>query len=175
MNEAADPMSDQTIQVRRLTSVDAVLYRALRLEALLNHPEAFGSTHDAEDGKPIAWFAERLDLTAVFGAFRDSVLVGLAGFQVQDGPKVAHKGKLWGMYVRPDARKSHVGTKLVEAVLDHARQFVELIQLTVVSENKSARALYQSFGFSEYGLEKDALKQGERTFDEVLMVKRLSV
>jgi ribosomal protein S18 acetylase RimI-like enzyme len=168
-------MPDQTIAVRRLTSDDAVLYRALRLEALQNNPEAFGSTHDAENGRPIAWFAERLERTAVFGAFRDSTLVGLAGFQVQDGPKVAHKGKLWGMYVCPEARKSRVGTKLVEAVIDHARHVVELIQLTVVSENKPARALYASLGFSEYGLEKDALRQGGRSFDEVLMVKRLSV
>jgi ribosomal protein S18 acetylase RimI-like enzyme len=166
-------MSDQTIQVRRLTSGDAVLYRALRLEALRNNPEAFGSTHDAENAKPIGWFAERLERSAVFGAFRDSALVGLAGFQVQDGPKVAHKGRLWGMYVRPDARKSRVGTKLVEAVIAHGRQFVELMQLTVVSENKPARALYESLGFSQYGLEKNALKQGGRYFDELLMVKRL--
>jgi ribosomal protein S18 acetylase RimI-like enzyme len=111
----------------------------------------------------------------VFDAFCDSVLVGLAGFQVQDGPKVAHKGTLWGMYVCPDARKGRIGTKLVEAVVDHGRQVVELIQLTVVSENKPARALYESLGFTEYGLEKNALKQGGRTFDEVLMVKQLSV
>jgi len=168
-------MSDQTIAVRQLTSDDAVLYRVLRLEALRNNPEAFGSTHDSENAMPIAWFAERLERTAVFGAFRDSALVGLAGFQVQEGPKVAHKGVLWGMYVCPDARKSRVGTKLVEAVIDHGRQIVELIQLTVVSENKPARALYESLGFSEYGFEKNALKQGGRTFDEVLMVKQLSV
>jgi ribosomal protein S18 acetylase RimI-like enzyme len=169
-----EPMSDQTIQVRRLTSDDAVLYRALRLEALQNNPEAFGSTHDTENERPIAWFAERLEHMAVFGAFRDSALVGVAGFHVQEGPKVAHKGKLWGMYVCPDARKSRIGTKLVEAVVDHGRHLVELIQLTVVSENKPARALYESLGFSEYGLEKNALKQGGRYFDEVLMAKRLS-
>jgi ribosomal protein S18 acetylase RimI-like enzyme len=170
-----DPMPNLTIQVRRLTSDDAVLFRALRLEALQNNPESFGSTQDAENAMPVAWFAERLERTAVFGAFRDSALVGVAGFRVQEGPKAAHKGMLWGMYVCPDARKARIGTKLVEAVIDHGREIVELIQLTVVSENKPARALYESLGFSEYGFEKDALKQGGRTFDEVLMVKRLSV
>ena len=168
-------MSDQTIAVRRLTSDDAVLFRALRLEALQNNPESFGSAQDAENAMPVAWFAERLRRTAVFGAFRDSALVGVIGFRVQEGPKAAHKGMLWGMYVSPDAKKARIGTKLVEAVIDHSSQIVELIQLTVVSENKPARALYESLGFTEYGLEKNALKQGGRYFDEVLMVKQLSV
>jgi GNAT superfamily N-acetyltransferase len=36
------------------------------------------------------------------------------------------------MYVRPSARGTGVGYRLIEAVLDLARQHVELIQLTVV-------------------------------------------
>jgi ribosomal protein S18 acetylase RimI-like enzyme len=127
-----------------------------------------------EKQKPITWFAERLERMVVFGAFRETALVGVAGFYVQEGAKAAHKGKLWGMYVRLDARKDRIGTRLVEAVIDHGRRLVELIQLEVVSENEQARALYESFGFAEYGFEKDALKQGERYFDEVLMVKKLS-
>jgi ribosomal protein S18 acetylase RimI-like enzyme len=161
------------VRVRQLTPEDAVLYRALRLESLQNNPEAFGSTFDAEQQKPISWFAERLEHTTVFGAFCGSALVGVAGFFVQQGPKMAHKGVLWGMYVSPQSRKGRIGRKLVEAVIDHARHLVELIQLTVVSENTQAIALYASAGFSAYGVEKNALKQGGRYFDEVLMVKDL--
>ena len=86
-------MSEQekTVQVRRLTPNDAVLYRTLRLEALENNPEAFASTHDAERQRPVGWFAESVERTAVFGAFRETTLVGIAGFYVQDGAKVAHK------------------------------------------------------------------------------------
>jgi RimJ/RimL family protein N-acetyltransferase len=43
----------------------------------------------------------------------------------------------------------------------------------VVSENGDARRLYGTLGFVEYGYEKRALKQDERYYDEVLMVKFL--
>ena len=48
-----------------------------------------------------------------------------------------------------------------------------LIQLTVVRDNARARSLYASLGFLEYGLEKYALKQDGRYYDEVLMAKDL--
>jgi ribosomal protein S18 acetylase RimI-like enzyme len=175
MNENPTSEQQHPVRVRQLTPDDAVLYQALRLESLQNNPEAFASTYDAEKQKPIAWFAERLQRMAVFGAFRGSALVGVAGFSVQQGAKMAHKGVLLGMYVSPQSRKDRIGRKLVEAVIDHARHLVELIQLNVVSDNIPARALYDSLGFSEYGFEKNALKQDGHYFDEVLMVKSLSV
>jgi ribosomal protein S18 acetylase RimI-like enzyme len=91
--------------------------------------------------------SERLGGSTVLGAFRDAELVGIAGFAVQQGQKRAHKGVLWGMYVRPAARKAAVGRRLVEAVCNLARQQVELIQLTVVRDNEQARGLYASLGF----------------------------
>jgi hypothetical protein len=49
--------------------------------------------------------AERLQTTTVFGgSVNDSPLVGVAGFAVYDTPKLRHKGVLWKMYVRPEAR-----------------------------------------------------------------------
>ena len=77
------------------------------------------------------------------------------------------------MYVRPDATGTGIGRRLVEAVLDLARQRVELIQLAVVQDNEQARRLYASLGFLEYGLEKNALKQDGRYYDDVLMAKDL--
>src|SRR2546430_2307161 len=74
----------------------------------------------------------------------------------------ATQREIWGL-----------GTSLVAAVLDHARGRVEMVQLTVVSENEGARRLYRALGFVEYGYEKRALKQGGRYYDEVLMVKFL--
>jgi ribosomal protein S18 acetylase RimI-like enzyme len=99
--------------------------------------------------------------------------VAIVGFAVQQGQKRAHKGILWGMYVRPAARKASVGRQLVEAICNLARQQVELIQLTVVRGNEPARSLYTRLGFLEYGVEKNALKQDSRYYDEVLMAKDL--
>jgi ribosomal protein S18 acetylase RimI-like enzyme len=66
-----------------------------------------------------------------------------------------------------------VGRRLIEAVLDVARQRVELIQLTVEHDNEQARRLYASLGFLDYGLEKHALKQDGHYYDEMLMAKDL--
>jgi ribosomal protein S18 acetylase RimI-like enzyme len=161
------------IQIRRLTSADAALYRDIRLEGLRCNPEAFGSTFEAENARPLTFFSKRLGGSAAFGAFHGSELVGTAGLLIREGQKEAHKGLLVGMYVRPSARKSGVGRRLVETIIEFARQRVELVQLSVVSENEQAQRLYKGLGFLEYGLELRALKQDGRYYDEVLMAKDL--
>jgi ribosomal protein S18 acetylase RimI-like enzyme len=169
-------MSADHIEIRRLAqedAADAVLYRDIRLEALQANPEAFGSTFEVENAQPLSLFSDRLGSSTVLGAFRDTELVGIVGFAVQQGQKEAHKGTLWGMYVRPAARNAKVGRRLVESVCNHARQQVELIQLSVVVDNQQARSLYARLGFLEYGVEKNALKQAGRYYDEVLMAKDL--
>ena len=160
-------MTDDDIEIRRLAREDAVLYRDVRLEALQANPEAFGSTFEVEDAQPLSLFSDRLGSSTVLGAFRDTEFVGIVGFAVQQGQKEAHKGALWGMYVRPAARNAKVGRRLVEAVCNHARQQVELIQLSVVVDN-------ERLDFLEYGVEKNALKQAGRYYDLVLMAKDLS-
>src|SRR5258705_13370596 len=147
-------MSASRIEIRRLAQGDAAdvaRYRDIRLEALSTSPEAFGSSYEIENAQPASWFADRLGSATVLGAFRDAELVGIAGFAVQQGQKRAHKGLLWGMYVRPAARKASVGRRLVEAICNLARQHVELIQLTVVRDNEQARSLYVRLGFLEDG------------------------
>jgi RimJ/RimL family protein N-acetyltransferase len=167
-------MKDVRFHIRALTSDDAANYRVIRLEALRCSPEAFGSTFEAENARPLAWFFERLGSGAkMFGAFQGSEMVGIAGLLIKRGQKEAHKGLLVGMYVRPGLRKSGVGRGLAEAVIDVARQLVEVIQLGVVSDNESARRLYDRLGFVEYGVELKALKQDGRYYDEVLMAKDL--
>jgi ribosomal protein S18 acetylase RimI-like enzyme len=161
------------IQIRRLAPGDAALFRKIRLEALQGNPEAFGSTFDAEYTQPLTWFSDRLGRSNAFGAFDGSELVGIAGLAIGEGRKEAHKGLLVGMYVRPGSRKSGLGRRLVETIIEFARERVELIQLAVVSDNQEARRLYSGLGFLEYGIEKKALKQDSRYFDEVLMAKDL--
>jgi RimJ/RimL family protein N-acetyltransferase len=160
-------------QIRRLEPADAALYKEIRLEALRKNPEAFGSTFERENVQPLSWFEAAIGRVDIFGAFVDGQLAGIAGFSAQEGLKQAHKGLLWAMYVRDDARGAGVGRKLVAAILDHARGRVEMVQLTVVSENEAAQRLYRAMGFVEYGYEKRGLKQDGRYYDELLMVKFL--
>ena len=166
-------MDAADISIRQLTPGDAALYRSIRLEGLKESPEAFGSTFEAEFAKPLSWFFDRLSSSEIFGAFRGAEILGVAGLAIQRGEKEAHKGLLWGMYVRPDARGAGVARRLVEAIIAYARPRVELIQLSVVVGNEQARRLYARLGFVEYGIEKNSLKFRGRYFDEILMAKDL--
>lgn len=161
------------IEIRLLTPTDARLYREIRLEALQAAPESFGSTYELEQTYTAEQFADLLGRSDVFGAYRGPDLLGMAGYRTQLGPKREHKGFLWGMYVRAAARGLGVGKLLVEAVLAHARQRVELVQLSVVSDNETAQRLYRSCGFVVYGHEVHALKQNGRYYDEKLMAVAL--
>src|ERR1700756_645333 len=91
-------------QIRRLMRAEARLYREIRLEALQQSPEAFGSSFEQEHSQSLGYFEDVLATADVFGAFRETDLVGMAGYRTQSGAKRAHKGLLWGMYVRPSAR-----------------------------------------------------------------------
>ena len=167
-------MESSEVCIRRLTPADAGVYRGIRLEGLKHHPEAFGSTFEAETVRPLAWFFDRLGQSTVFGAFRRTEILGVAGFAVRSGEKEAHKGLLWGMYVRPQARGTGVARRLVEAVVNAARPCVELLQLSVVVGNEPARRLYAGLGFVEYGIERNSLKQNGRYYDEILMALDLT-
>ena len=166
--------SNPHAQIRLIVPADAALYRGIRLEALKQNPEAFANTFEYENDKPLLWFEERIAQSGILGAFAEGDLVGVAGYRAQDGPKQNHKGVLWGMYVRASARNTGLGRRLVEAVVKHASKRVELLKLTVVSENLTAQRLYASLGFVEYGLEKKALKRNGRYYHEILMVKFLA-
>jgi ribosomal protein S18 acetylase RimI-like enzyme len=156
--------------LRRLEASDAEAFRELRLEGLRNHPEAFGSSWEEESEKPLASFADRLDKNIVLaGAASDRQILGVAAVGVQQALKERHKGFLWGMYLRPEARGSGLASALLEALLSEARGAVEEIKLTVVTTNVSAIRLYARHGFKEYGIERRALKVGERYYDELLM------
>lgn len=85
----------------------------------------------------------------------------MAGFMRREGVKEAHKGFLWGMYVRADlrdVRDAGVGLRLAEVVIVFARERVELLQLAVVNGNVPARILCASVGFVEYGTERKAFE-----------------
>lgn len=162
-------------EVRRLSSSDAAAYRDLRLAGLQAHPEAFGASWEEEVAHPLAWFEDRLNRNVIFGGEQAAAatLRGAVGFYVPDGAKQRHKGVLWGMFIKPEARGTGLGPSLVARVLEHARQNVEEVRLTVVATNAAAIRLYERAGFERYGLEQRALKIDNDYHDEVLMALSL--
>ncbi len=161
------------IHIRRLGPADAIAFRDLRLEALSTVPEAFGSSPEEESARPMDLVRSRLTNAgpdAVFGAFADNMLVGMAGFALSQGIKKRHKGLLWGVFVRAPWRERGTGEQLVRAVIDHALSRVLLLQASVVSSNAAARRIYHRLGFVAYGMEPRALRVGDTFHNEDLLM-----
>jgi ribosomal protein S18 acetylase RimI-like enzyme len=159
-----------TFTLRRLDAPDAASYRELRLEGLSSHAEAFGASWEDEASKPLVWFAQRLERNAVFGGWLETpTLAGAAGLLVPKETKLRHKGVLWGMFVRPEARGTGLAAALAGRVIEQASSSVEELRLTVVASNTPAVRLYTRLGFRQYGLEERALKVGGRYHVELLM------
>ena len=79
MPSARLPELQSELQIRRLAVNDAPAYRAMRLRAFHDHPEAFTSSYEEELPKPVADAERRLgeDSSGRFwGAFVDGVLAG---------------------------------------------------------------------------------------------------
>lgn len=168
-----------TAAIRILTAADAEAFRTLRLDALRLAPEAFGAAHEDEAGLPLRSFADRLAPPApgaVFGAWDGAALVGMTGLRVDPRAKMGHKGLVWGVFVRPEARGQKLSARLLDAVVAHARAAgLELLQLTVVTSNAAARGIYDAAGFRIYGVERHALRLGPGRFvDEELRVLELT-
>lgn len=165
--------------IRVLDEQDAKNYQELRLHALQNNPEAFGSTYEREIHFTLDMVAERIKPkkgTFVLGAADESgALIGTVSFVRESSLKTAHKGNVYAMYVAHDQRGQGLGKKLLNELIRRVAEIdgVEQINLAVISTNESAKKLYESLGFIVYGVERNALKYNGQYYDEDLMVRRL--
>jgi ribosomal protein S18 acetylase RimI-like enzyme len=163
--------------VRPLGVDDVDEFQRVRLDALRLHPQAFIASYEDESVLDRVQFAERLATPGLtrFGAFAQQEMVGLVGLQMPSGFKVRHKAHLFSMYVAVGHRRSGLAERLVQAVIDGAREAgALLLQLTVTAGNTPAQSLYSRMGFQVYGIERRALLLGNRFYDEELMALDLA-
>ena len=171
---------DQPV-IRRLMPDDAGEYRTLRLRALRDHPDAFTSSFEEEQLRPLAWAQARLRPDAerphdfFLGAFIGDELVGMVGLQGRYRPKERHNAAVVGMYVAPDAAGRGVGGALMRELLAQARALPDLEQLdlTVTQGNDVAQALYTRLGFGAFGVLPRAIRVDGRYFAKIHMNLRL--
>ena len=149
-------------RIRPVTREEWERVRDLRLRALADAPDAFGSTLERERslGRPgwIDWIEGWEGATNVmFVAERDDRWIGMAlGSRNGDEPE-AH---LYGMWVEPAWRAQGVGAKLVERVLSWARSWgARWVILAVTETNAGAATFYERLGFEDTG-ERQPLREG---------------
>jgi RimJ/RimL family protein N-acetyltransferase len=163
------------VEIRKLTEADAGAYRAARLRALREHPDAFGRAYEEVQGLDEMTEELRSQHDGVrgfiLGAF-DGGLVGIVGCARERGRKNEHKALIWGMYVASEAWGRGIGKALLSAAIERARAWpgLEQLWLSVGTDNRRAGSLYRSCGFERFGLERRALKLGDRYVDEEHMM-----
>lgn len=86
-------------------------------------------------------------------AVRDGQPVGLAGLHEPRAVWRRRHAMGLGISVAPHAHGQGVGSALMQALLDHADRWANLlrVELTVFADNARAIALYRRFGFEEEG------------------------
>jgi len=158
------------LTLRRFTSSDVETYLAVRHEGLRADAHAFRIAIADDEAQGLAAWRERLDRDYVVGVESNGRILGIGGFARIAGVKTQHKGLIWGMYVRAEARGMGASDAIIEALLNHAQGHVRQVQLTVVAANARAVAFYERHGFARYGIEPAAIRMEDGSFaDEALM------
>ena len=159
--------------IRRLTGSDVADYRAIRLEALTNHPEAFASTPEQFVQRSPAELEALLEAMVFLGAMRpDGSLAGIMALEFGTG-REAHRAWLYQVYVRPDMRGTGCAQALLDAALEQTSGKARQLHLGVAAHNEPAVRLYQKAGFVLYGTDPRSQYVNGRFVDEHLMVRFL--
>ena len=138
------------IDIQRLAAHEGPRLRAIRLRALAEAPDAFGSTCDEAAALPLDSWTEQLQSMATFAAIVDGEDVGL----VRGARDDARTDAAWliSMWVAPEVRGQGVGEALVGAVVEWARAGgARRLLLDVGDHNRPAIALYARMGFEPNG------------------------
>ena len=156
--------TNSTIVYRPLHKGEFHQYRSIWLECLRIFPDNFGPTYQEEVDNPTLKlshvFSDSETSDFVYGAFAEGQLIGICGFIFEKMKKTKHRGSITQMFVRPEFSGQGIGGKLLKAAIEKsfADKRTEQITLTVVATNKKAIATYKKFGFKQYGLLEDCIK-----------------
>lgn len=160
--------------IRRLTRKDFDAYLAIRLEALRNHPESYGTSPETFAARPHHEIEDFLSKRAVFGvATAAGELTGIVVYDRDQGERESHRGWLLQVYVKPHMRGTGAALAMIEAAVDHARTEVIQVHLMVGAHNAPAIRLYEKAGFKTYGTDPRCLLVNGRYIDEHMMVRFL--
>jgi GNAT superfamily N-acetyltransferase len=161
---------ESTLSIRRCGLDDWRDLRSIRLEALADTPDAYGSTYEESVLWSDAQWKNAASTRLYYLADRDGAVVGM----VSGGLNDAHPGTRWlyGMYVTPNERGSGTAALMVRAIDDWARSHgVAEVYLHVTTSVPRARAFYEKLGFRPTG--ESFHMERDPSLTLVTMVRRL--
>ena len=156
--------------IRPFTTDEWPAYRALRLRALADAPDAFGSTLAAEEALAPDTWAARLARSTTSGIDRalaaeaNGALIGLAWAKEDAADRSIVN--LFQMWVAPEVRGQGVaGALLAEAVRWATARGAQAVQLGVTCTNAEALRLYARAGFVDAGV-REPLRPGSALIEQ---------
>lgn len=137
--------------IRRIHMGEATLYRSIRLEALIDSPEAFSTSYESALARDLDSWVSQADASAqggdraTFIAFQDRP-IGMAALYRDSNHSPT--GDLIQMWVSPE----HRGSSLAADLLDHLFQWAaghdfHTIRAEITPGNQRALRFYQKYGF----------------------------
>ena len=106
-------------------------------------------------------------IAVYFAARNDNECIGYAGFW-----NVSGEGDITNVAVVEEHRRSGVGSMLIEAVLERAKQLnIDIMTLEVRQSNYKAQGLYKKYGFEVIGTRKRYYSDNNE--DALIMTKQL--
>jgi len=143
------------VVIEPITLQNVSVFKEVRLRALRDTPNAFGSTYERESQFPDEeWTARAVRWNGESGigflAMDDGAGCGIAGSFLD--PDDSTRAQLISMWTAPTHRRQGVGRMLVEEVTAWARaRGARSLQLMVTSINESAMQFYERLGFRRTG------------------------
>lgn len=121
-----------------------------------------------------AWLVSRDERHPVLVATRDGIVLGWASLNVFN-PRPAYRHVAdFSVYVGREARGQGVGSALLEAVIERARELgYHKLVLAGFPFNEAGLALYRRFGFREVGIYKEQGVLDGQWVDTIIMERLL--
>lgn len=142
------------------------------LTEIATHPDVVKNLMTMPTDTPPEW-ARRLERYKYsFVAVADGEVVGMVGLAPGPLPRMAHTGLLHLM-VHPRCHGRGIGTALMNHAIAFADNWLMLhrLELSVLSHNPRAQALYERLGFVVEGRKRDAAVALGQYVDEILMAR----
>jgi GNAT superfamily N-acetyltransferase len=166
--------SETSVTVRAVRPEEWQRFRDVRLRALADSPDAFGSTLEQERdhgrAKWVEWISGWSEATnRAFVALEDDTWLGIAVGSRTGHEPIVH---VYSMWVDQSARRMGIGRLLLDKVVDWARSIgASGLELGVTAANLGAVAFYERMGFVDT-TERRLLREGSMQ-DVIVMRRRL--
>lgn len=158
----------QDVQIVTLSPEQYERYKQLRITAIKDMSEAFGSTQQEESQTSSSIWKERL--ANMLFAQKNGQIIGMIGAVIDSRIKLKHRAHLVSFYILPEHRKKGVGTLLLNTLLERLyKKNIFFITLNVTTSLAESISFYIKYGFTITGILSHIYRIDDRFYDQYIM------